>query len=320
MQNVLVTGGTGLVGGHVIDEMLRVNPRAKVVVLVQFLDPRSYFVSSGLKDRVTLVFGDIRDDHTVRDCVFNHEIDTIFHLAAQPIVQVALANPRQTWDTNLMGIVNVMEAARTNKLVKAVVVASSDKAYGDAKFQPYTEDHPLEGLHPYDTSKSCTDLIARSYAKCYDVPVVVTRFGNIFGPGDLNFNRLIPGAMMALATGEDLLIRSDGKLTRDFVYVKDVAHVYVMLAEQADKYKGEAFNCTSGVNKSVIDMLEFIGEALHRPVPYTILNEAKYEIPDQALSDRKIRETFNWKPRLKLEETLRETWEWYAELFRHHQL
>jgi CDP-glucose 4,6-dehydratase len=209
MQNVFITGGAGLVGGHVISEVFRVNPQADVTVLVQSMDPRSFFVSSGLNDRVRIVFGDVRDERTVRDGVFNFEADTIFHLAAQPLVNVALVNPRQTWDTNLMGTVNVMEAARTSANVKAVVVASSDKAYGAAKFQPYTEDHPLEGLHPYDTSKSCVDLIARSYAVCYGVPVVVTRFGNIFGPGDLNFNRLVPGAMMALATGRELLIVSD---------------------------------------------------------------------------------------------------------------
>jgi CDP-glucose 4,6-dehydratase len=316
MQNVFITGGAGLVGGHVISEVFRVNPQADVTVLVQSMDPRSFFVSSGLNDRVRIVFGDVRDERTVRDGVFNFEADTIFHLAAQPLVNVALVNPRQTWDTNLMGTVNVMEAARTSANVKAVVVASSDKAYGAAKFQPYTEDHPLEGLHPYDTSKSCVDLIARSYAVCYGVPVVVTRFGNIFGPGDLNFNRLVPGAMMALATGRELLIRSDGTLTRDFVYVKDVAKVYVMLARRAAEHAGQAFNCTSGVNMSVSDMLGFIGRTLNRPVPHRILNEMRHEIPVQSLSDRKLRDAFGWTPAFTPGHAVRETWEWYEKLFR----
>ncbi len=318
MKNIFITGGAGLVGGHVVEEALRVAPDARIVVLVQALDPRSYFVSSGMKDRVTLVFGDIRDERTVRDCVFNYEIDTIFHLAAQPIVNVALANPRQTLDTNIMGTVNVLEAARTSGLVQAVVVASSDKAYGKAKFQPYTEDHPLEGLHPYDVSKSCTDLIARTYATCYDLPIIVTRFGNIFGPGDLNLNRLVPGAMRALALNEDLLIRSDGTLTRDFVYVKDVAYVYVMLAQRAREYGGQAFNCTSGIHKSVIDMLDTISVAVGQPVPHRILNEAKHEIPEQALSDQKLRNTFQWKPSIAFDQAIRDTYEWYKALFSSH--
>jgi CDP-glucose 4,6-dehydratase len=318
MKNVFVTGGAGLVGGHVVEEIFRVAPDARIVVLVQTLDPRSYFLSSGLKDRVTLVFGDIRTEQTVRDCVFNYEIDTIFHLAAQPIVNVALANPRQTLDTNIMGTVNVLEAARTSPLVQAVVVASSDKAYGKAKFQPYTEDHPLEGLHPYDVSKSCTDLIARTYATCYGSPVIVTRFGNIFGPGDLNLNRLVPGAMRALALDEELVIRSDGTLTRDFVYVKDVAHVYVMLAQHAKEYRGQAFNCTSGVHKSVADMLNTIGVAVGRPVPHRILNTMQHEIPEQALSDKKLRDLFQWEPSIPFDQAIRDTYDWYHQLFSSH--
>lgn len=316
MKNIFITGGTGLVGSHVVEAVLNAHPGARVVVLVQSVDPRSYFVQQGLRDRVVQVFGDVRDARTVRDAIFNFECDTIFHLAAQPIVSVALANPRETWETNLMGTVNVMEAARTSPWVKAVVVASSDKAYGAAKFQPYTEDHPLEGLHPYDTSKSATDLIARSYATCYGVPVVVTRFGNIFGPGDLNWNRLVPGAMRALATGEELILRSDGTLTRDFVYVKDVADVYVLLAQHAEAQKGHAFNCTSGVNDTVLGMLERVHQSVGKRVPYRIENNAKHEIPVQSLSDEKLRRLFGWQPKTTFENALRETEAWYTAFFR----
>lgn len=318
-KTILVTGGTGLVGGHVVEAALTKYPGAHVVVLVQSIQPQSYFAERGLEKRVTCVYGDVRDARTVRDAVLNFQCDTILHLAAQPIVNVALANPHETWETNLMGTVNVLEAARTSPWVKAIVVASSDKAYGDAKFQPYTEEHPLEGLHPYDASKSATDLIARSYARCYGMPVVVSRFGNIFGPGDLNWNRLVPGIMRARATGETFMIRSNGLLTRDFVYVKDVADVYLLLAEHAPQYKGEAFNCTSGVHGSVLDMVERIGRVTGMPVPHKVLNEAQYEIPAQSLSDRKLRETFGWAPAQPFDTALHETWEWYRTLLERHR-
>lgn len=312
---ILITGGTGLVGGHVVEAALAKYPNAQIIVLVQSINPESYFAERGFEKRVTCLYGDIRDARTVRDAVFNFQCDTILHLAAQPIVSIALQNPRETWETNLMGTVNVMEAARTSPWVKSVVVASSDKAYGEAKFQPYTENHPLEGLHPYDASKSATDLIARSYATCYGTPVVVSRFGNIFGPGDMNWNRLIPDIFRTCATGEMLQIRSNGLLTRDFVYVKDVADVYLLLAEQAPAHKGEAFNCTSGIHESVLGMVDRISHAVSMPVPHTVLNEAQHEIPVQSLSDEKLRRTFGWAPKQSLDDALRETWVWYKALF-----
>ncbi|MFA5935793.1 MAG: GDP-mannose 4,6-dehydratase [Patescibacteria group bacterium] len=316
MKNFFVTGGTGLVGGNLIEEILHDHPDAKIVTLVRSLDPMSYFVRNGYDTRVVLYYGDVRDANTIRDIVYNEEIDTIFHLAAQPIVNVALANPRDTWETNINGTINVMEAARGNAKIEAIVVASSDKAYGKANFLPYTEDHPLQGLHPYDASKSCTDLIARTYAVCYGVPVVVSRFGNIYGPGDLNFNRLIPGAMKALATGETLPIRSNGQMTRDFVYVKDVARGYLLLAANAKDIAGEAFNVTSGVTMSVVEMLTEIGRILSKPVPHEILNIAQHEIPLQTLSDEKIRTRLGWKPTRTLEQAINETWTWYRDLLK----
>jgi CDP-glucose 4,6-dehydratase len=314
MQNVFITGGCGLVGGHVVEEVLRVHPEAKVFVLARSSDPESYFRRQGLDRRVTTYVGDIRDERVVRDIVYNEEIDTIFHLAAQPLVTVALANPRQTWETNLIGTLNVLEAARGNARIRSVVVASSDKAYGKAKFLPYTEDHPLHGLHPYDASKSCVDLMSQTYATCYGVPVIVSRFGNIYGPGDFNFNRLIPGAMKALATGRPLELRSNGRLTRDFVYVKDVARGYLLLEANAKQFAGHAFNITSGVNMSVIRMLDEIGRIVGRPVPMTILDNAQHEIPLQSLSDEKIRTLLGWRPTRTLDQAIAETWEWYRQV------
>ncbi|HEU0050814.1 MAG TPA: GDP-mannose 4,6-dehydratase [Patescibacteria group bacterium] len=315
MKHVFVTGGTGLVGGHVVEELLKAHPDANLVVLARSRDPKSYFFERGLDQRVILYTGDIRDEKLVRDIVFNEEIDTIFHLAAQPLVTVALANPRQTWETNLIGTLNILEAARGNTRIRSVVVASSDKAYGEAKFLPYTEDHPLHGLHPYDASKSCEDLMAQTYAKCYGVPVVVSRFGNIFGPGDLNFNRTIPGAMRALATGVPMEIRSSGHLVRDYVFVKDVARAYLLLEKAAETHAGHAFNVTSGINLSLIQMLNEMERVLAVSVPRIILNNASHEIPEQRLSDDKFRRELGWRPNYSLDEAIRETWSWYRTYF-----
>ena len=316
MKNVFVTGGTGLVGAHVVEEVLREKPDAKVVTLARSVDPRGYFCGQGLDKRVLFYSGDIRDEHTVRDIIYNEEIDTVFHLAAQPLVTVALANPRDTWTTNINGTLNVLEACRGNSRIESIVVASSDKAYGQAKFLPYTEDHPLHGLHPYDASKSCEDLMAQTYAACYGMPIVVSRFGNIFGPGDLNFNRLIPGIMHALATGKSLQIRSNGKQTRDFVYVKDVARGYLLLNRNATAHSGHAFNLTSGINRSAVAMIEEVGRVLGMPVPHEILDEVKHEIPEQALSDEKIRSALGWNSTIGLDQAIRDTWAWYERYFR----
>ncbi|MDO8584389.1 MAG: GDP-mannose 4,6-dehydratase [bacterium] len=315
MQTIFVSGGTGLVGSHVVETLLEEAPKATIVVLARSKDPRSYFMERGLDRRVIMYWGDIRDEKIVRDIVYNEEVDTIFHLAAQPLVTVAFDNPRQTWDTNILGTLNVLEAARGNKRISSIVMASSDKAYGEAKFLPYTEDHPLHGLHPYDASKSCQDLMAQTYARCYGVPVVISRFGNIFGPGDLNWNRLIPGAMRALATGEPLQIRSNGLLRRDFVFVKDVAHGYLALQKASSTHGGHAFNVTSRINLSVVEMLTEIGRTLGRPVPHVIQNIATHEIPNQSLSDGKIRSLLGWAPRFTLQETIQTTWAWYARYF-----
>lgn len=315
MKNILITGGTGLVGAHLVEEILEQNPQARIVVLVYEIDAKSYFVTKRLDRRVRLVYGDIRSASIVRDAVFSYEVDTIFHLAAQPLVMAAYHSPLETWETNLMGTVHVMEAARTSPWVQAVVVASSDKAYGEPVFQPYTENHPLQALHPYDTSKAGTDMIARSYATCYGTPVVVTRFGNIYGPGDLHFNRIVPGAMRALALNEVLEIRSNGKLTRDYLYVKDVARIYLLLAARAKELSGRAFNCTSGVHLSVLEVLESVGRVVGTPVPYRILNNSTHEISSQSLSNDALKQTLGSVPSSELSQALQETWKWYQEFF-----
>ncbi|MBU0671004.1 NAD-dependent epimerase/dehydratase family protein, partial [Patescibacteria group bacterium] len=275
-SNILVTGGTGLVGSHLIEALLPHSPH-KIVSTIRTWDPFSYFFMKGLDKQVILAQADIRDYHRLVDIVCKHEIDVIFHLAAQPIVDSAYSFPQQTISSNINGTTNILEAARISPKIKAVVVASSDKAYGQSDELPYKEDTKLEGLHPYDASKSATDLLARSYFKTYNLPVTVTRFGNIFGPGDDNFNRIIPGLIKALIHNETFDIRSDGKMIREYLFVKDVAAGYIKLAEQIDKAQGEAFNFGSSHVFSVLEIVEKVIEAYGNKVEINILNEAKNE-------------------------------------------
>lgn len=310
-SRVFLTGATGLVGGHVTEALLKAYPGVQVTTIVQSMDPRSYLVQQGLDKRIGIYYGDIRDRKLVNDLVMREEIDTIIHLAAQPLVSVALQLPYETCETNFMGTLNVLEAARHSPNIRAIVLASTDKSYGRAVFQPYTEEHPLNALHPYDSSKAAADILARCYAQCYGMPIVVTRFGNIYGPGDLNFNRLIPGAMSALNSDVPLRLRSDGSMRRDFVYVKDVAEGYLLLAKNAKEHAGEAFNITSNVNMSVLEALERISSVVGKQVPFVIENTAKHEIPAQALSNEKIQSRLGWQPPHTFEDGIRETHEWY---------
>lgn len=311
MQNILITGATGLVGAHLVEAARRAYPASRIVTVVQSLDPHSYYAQSQAAGSVVSYPGDLRNRELVRDVVYQEEIDTIFHLAAQPIVNVAKENPAETWTANLLGTLNVLEACRQNSRIKSVVVASSDKAYGDPLFQPYTEIHPLNALHPYDSSKACQDMMTRSYARCYGVPAVVTRFGNIFGPGDLHWNRLIPGLMRSIARREEFLVRSDGKATRDFVYVRDVANAYLAIGMRASEFVGEALNITSKTHLSVLGLIEQVQEALGMRVPVRILNEAKHEIQTQRVSDDRFRSLFPGFRDTPFQEAILQTWEWY---------
>lgn len=313
-SNVLVTGGTGLAGAHVVEEVLKHNPH-KVVTTIRTQDPFSYFFMQGLDKQVVLAYADIRDYERMVDIITKHEIDVIFHLAAQPIVASAYHFPMQTITSNVNGTVNILEAARLSPNMKAVIVASSDKAYGESDSLPYTEDTRLEGLHPYDGSKSATDLLARGYYKTYGLPVVVTRFGNIFGPGDDNFNRVIPGVVKALIHDQEFDIRSDGKMVREYLYVKDVASGYVATAKHIESIKGEAFNFGSSNVLSVTEIIEHTMKVFGSTVPVNILNEAKNEIPAQHLDYTKAKKMLGWSAETPLEEALGVTIEWYNNYF-----
>lgn len=314
-KNILVTGGTGLAGAHLLEAILVEQPN-KLVTTVRTRDPRSYFVTRGLEDQVVLAYGDIRDFDRMIDIVTKHDIDVIFHLAAQPIVGSAYAFPTQVVKSNVNGTMNILEAARLSGTVKAVIVASSDKAYGSSDNLPYTEDTKLEGLHPYDASKSATDLLARAYYKTYGLPVAVTRFGNIFGPGDDNFNRIIPGLVKALIHDQPFAVRSDGTMIREYLYVKDVAQGYVMLANAIEKCQGEAFNFGSSTVLSVMDVIKQVMHVYGAEVPINILNTAKNEIPAQHLDYSKAKQWFSWQASTPLESALAETIKWYKHYFK----
>lgn len=306
--NVLVTGGTGFVGSHLVEELVK--QHARVIIPVRSFDPYSYFATQKLNQKAVLVNVDIKNFTQVMDIVTKYDIRTIFHLAAQAIVETAYHNPRETYATNVMGTVNVLESARLYSKVKAIVVASSDKAYGK-KGQRYVESDPLRGDHPYESSKSAADLIAQTYFKTYQLPVVITRFGNIYGEGDLNFSRIIPGIMQSIITNKPLSIRSNGKFVRDYLYVKDVARGYLLLAGSIAKIKGEMFNFGSDDTLSVLDLIKLTSRTLRRPIPYRIMNIAINEIPYQSLDYTKIRQALGWQPRYSLTGTLKQIFSWY---------
>lgn len=311
-RSVFVTGATGLLGSWVVPEL--VQRGASVVALVRDGSPRSRLVADGWIDRINTVRGSLTDDGLVRRALAEYEVDTAFHLGAQTLVGVAKHDPIGTLEANVRGTWMLLEAARQTG-VKNVLVASSDKAYGHSDNLPYKEDHALRGLFPYDVSKSCTDLITTMYARTYGLGAVVVRCGNLFGGGDLNFSRLIPGVIAATLRNEPFLIRSDGKFVRDFLYVEDAADAYLRLAEAlvADRgLAGEAFNFGLELRPTMLELTEkvlaMMGRGDLRPV---VQNIASAEIREQYLDAGKARARLGWTPRYGLDEGLRRTIDWY---------
>jgi CDP-glucose 4,6-dehydratase len=312
----LVTGATGLVGGAVVKRLLRNG--ADVVCLVRDWVPESELVRGGLLQQVKTVRGDVRDQALAERVLGEFEIDTVIHLAAQTLVPVANRNPVATFESNIQGTWALLEACRRSSKVKQIVLASSDKAYGDAEVLPYDESTPLQGRHPYDVSKSCADLIAQSYAITYGLPVSVTRCGNFYGPGDLNWNRIIPGTIRSVLRGERPVIRSDGTLIRDYFFVEDGAAAYLLLAEKmaADPaLRGEAFNFSNETQVSVRELVDEVLAVMGSRLAPDVRNEASNEIKHQSLSAKKARERLGWRPHFTLEEGLRRTVAWYSSFF-----
>ena len=312
---VLVTGATGLLGSWLTKRL--VAGGADVVAVVRDWVPRSILLSSPeLVSRVTFVRGDVRDQELLERVMGEYETDTVFHLAAQTIVGVANRNPVSTLDTNIRGTWAVLEAARRSPLVKSIVTASSDKAYGDHETLPYDETAALKGEHPYDASKSCSDLIARMFAVTYGVPVAITRCGNFYGGGDLNWNRLVPGTIRSALKNQRPVIRSDGSLIRDYFYVEDGASAYMQLAQalhERHELRGEAFNFSNEIQVDVIALTRKILARMQVKLTPDVRSEAKHEIQHQWLSAAKARRVLGWTPEFTLDEGLDRTIAWYRE-------
>ncbi len=311
MKNYLVTGGAGFIGSHLVNFL--VNSGDKVTVVdINFLK-KSFFSSSGLDKKTDVIVCDIRNAREVDRLVESGKFDFIFHLAAQPIVDTAYFDPLETFDTNIMGTANVLEAARHSRTISAVLVTSSDKAYG--KISRASENDPLLGNHPYEVSKSSADLIATTYFKTYGLPVVVTRFGNVYGEGDIHFDRIIPGVMESLVTNRQLAIRSDGKYVRDYVYVGDVVDAMINISKNINKTAGEAFNISSNENLSVTGLIDKIEKITGFKTQYKIMNISKNEIPKQSVDFSKIKKNLGWKPKYSLTKTIPGVFEWYKTYF-----
>ncbi len=314
---VFVTGPTGMLGGWLV-RSLHANG-ASVVCLVRDWFPQCELVHTGLIDKITVVRGEVEDRALMERILGEYEIQTVFHLAAQTIVTIANRNPISTFETNVRGTWNLLEACRRSPKASSIIVASSDKAYGDQTLLPYAEDMPLQGLHPYDVSKSCADLIAQTYAATYELPVAITRCGNFYGGGDLNWNRVVPGTIRSVIRGQHPVIRSDGNYVRDYFYIEDGVAAYMLLAEYLTgnpKLRGQAFNFSNESQISVLDLVNRILGKMKSDLKPEVQNQASNEIRQQYLSAAKARSELRWSPQFTLDEGLTRTIAWYQEVLR----
>jgi len=307
-----VTGATGLVGGWLMRRLI--DSSADVVCLVRDWVPQCELVRARLIEHVKIVRGDVRDQALLERTLGEYEMDTVIHLAAQTIVPIANRNPVSTFETNIGGTWALLEACRRSPMVKQIIVASSDKAYGGHETLPYTEETPLQGCHPYDVSKSCADLIAQAYAVTYGLPVAISRCGNFYGGGDLNWNRIVPGTIRSVLRGQRPIIRSDGQYVRDYFYVEDGAAAYMLLAERLagnPDLRGQAFNFSNETQVTVLELVKRILALMDSDLEPDVRNEATNEIRHQYLSAAKARRVLGWQPLFMLDEGLQRTIEWY---------
>jgi CDP-glucose 4,6-dehydratase len=315
-KNVFVTGCTGLLGSYLVKELIEQG--ANVTGLVRDHVPQSNLYQGEHVKKMNIVQGALEDLPVIERALGEYEIDTVFHLAAQAIVGVANRNPVSTFEANILGTWNVLEACRKHPLIKRVIVASSDKAYGDQENLPYDEDMPLQGKHPYDVSKSCADLISHTYFHTYGLPVCITRCGNLYGGGDLNFNRIIPQTIQLVLNGEAPEIRSDGTFVRDYFYIEDAVQAYLLLAEKMEELNlaGEAFNFSNEIQLTVLELVEKILKKMNSNLKPKVLNQGSNEIKHQYLSAEKARKLLNWTPAYTIDEGLEKTIGWYTEFFK----
>ncbi len=310
---VFVTGASGFLGSWLVKAL--VEAQAEVVVLLRDWAPQSLLMRDGTLQRVHVVQGALEDYAAVERAINEFAVETVFHLGAQTIVGSALRSPLATFESNIRGTYQLLDACRIHaQTVKRVVVASSDKAYGACTTLPYNEETPLVGQHPYDVSKSCADLLTQAYYHTYGLPIAVTRCGNLYGGGDMNWSRLVPGTIRNLLRREAPLIRSDGQFTRDYLYVEDAVQAYLTTAEALEhtEFHGQAFNFAPEQPRTVVEIVHALCRLMQADdLPPRILNEARGEIRDQYLSAEKARRLLNWTPRFTLDEGLARTIAWY---------
>lgn len=306
-KTIIVTGGSGFIGSHLVKKLLK--RKARIIVVDIKIHPKSFFAQEKLKQKIIYKNIDIRNKDKIFQLFKEYIPDYVFHLAAEPIVAASYSDPISTFETNIMGTVYILEAAKMIPSIRCLIIASSDKAYGKTT-KIYNEKSPLQGDHPYDVSKSSVDLIAQSYYKTYNLPIVITRFGNVYGEGDMHEDRIIPGICEAIAKKTKLLIRSDGTYIRDYLYVKDVADGYIFLLKNMKKTIGQAYNFSSFDCLSVLKLIRKTELILQRKIHYEIKNTAKNEIPYQHLDDKKIRK-MGWKSKYALDQGIKKTYKWY---------
>lgn len=315
-KKVLVTGYEGFIGSWLCKKLLETEAE------IYGLDIKTYRKDTILTEnelkKINVIKGSVENFNLVYNLIRKNKIEIVFHLAAKSIVGDCLHAPLKALKTNVEGTWNVLETCRLAGCVKTIVVASSDKAYGEHKKLPYKEDTPLQGNHPYDVSKSCSDLISQMYHHTFGLPVIITRCGNVYGPGDFNFSRIVPDAVRCAITGKTFLIRSNGKYTRDYIYVEDVVKGYILLAENAERLNlyGEAFNFSNEKPLSVIELVKKIYEIANKQPVLKILNKAHYEIRDQFLSSTKVKKILGWKPDYSMKKALNKTYKWYKKFYK----
>lgn len=313
---VFVTGGTGLIGGWLVRRLLALG--AEVVCLVRDWVPQSELVQSGRLAQVKVVRGDLRDQPLLERTLGEYEIQVVLHLAAQSIVNLANRLPANTLDTNLRGTWSLLEACRLNPAVRAVVLASTDKVYGEIDDLPYHEGMPLLAKYPHDVSKACAEMVAQSYAATYGTPAGMLRLPNIFGGGDLNWNRILPGTIRAILRNQAPVIHSDGKFIRDYLYVEDAVEAHLLLAQslvEQPSLRGEAYNLSSETRLTVLELVRHLLRLTGSSLEPDIQNQAKHEIKNQYMSAAKIRAALGWQPLFSLDEALQRTIDWYRAYF-----
>lgn len=315
-KNLLVTGADGFIGSWLAKTLIE--KEANVITIVRDIKKENNLDVLDIRKKITLIHGNLIDFNVIERAINEYDIDTCFHLAAQAIVGSANKSPLSTFESNIKGTWNLLEACRLNKTVKRIIIASSDKAYGQQSKLPYTEESPLLGYYPYDASKACADILTRSYYKTYGMPLAITRNANTYGPADLNFSRIIPDVISSIIKNKQPIIRSDGTPERDYMHIKDAVNSYLTLAENLHRKEviGQAFNFGTETPISVLDLYNKIIKLMGKDIKPRILGEAKNEIDRQYLSIKKAKEILNWQPKYNIDEGLKETIEWYINYFK----